>query len=257
MISTEYSKLHKEIISLKNNGFSCRRIARTLNTYCDRVVGILREHGFEIFPNKKYTYFQDVFECIDTEHKAYWLGFLFADGDVRIGKWRLKLCLSIKDEFHLVKFSNFIGLKLPIEISKQRNNKKYVTVSVNSKKIVSDLILLGCTPRKSKTLLFPKLRQDLIRHFIRGYFDGDGWATIENKADRLRIGFLGTMLFLNEVLDNIILNTGMNKVKIIPKSGIYMLSLGHKKYNLKLYEYFYKDASIFLERKYKVFTKGL
>lgn len=56
--------------------------------------------------------------------------------------------------------------------------KEYSRIQISSKTLTADLLKLGCTPRKSLTLKFPNdgifKSNDLIRHFIRGYFDGDG-----------------------------------------------------------------------------------
>mgnify|MGYP002625860766 CR=1 FL=1 len=55
--------------------------------------------------------------------------------------------------------------------------------SVSSPKMKVDLIRLGAIPNKSLILEFPKdIPNDLIRHFVRGYFDGDG--CISKNEDR-------------------------------------------------------------------------
>lgn len=41
------------------------------------------------------------FENIDTEEKAYWLGFLYADGYVNANEDKIELCLAEKDFHHL------------------------------------------------------------------------------------------------------------------------------------------------------------
>ena len=56
--------------------------------------------------------------------------------------------------------------------------------------MANDLINLGCIPNKSLILLPPKLKDEFISHFIRGYFDGDG--SIGKYKNRYKITFLGT-----------------------------------------------------------------
>ena len=63
------------------------------------------------------------FENIDTEEKAYWLGFLYADGYVNANEDKIELCLAEKDFHHLEKFKNFIGL--PNKICYREATKAY------------------------------------------------------------------------------------------------------------------------------------
>lgn len=82
-------------------------------------------------------------------------------------------------------------------------------------------------------------------------------GTIETKKSRLRIGFLGTENFLNNTQKEICEYTNIPKTKIFQRGNIFMLTFGRKMFNEKIYEYFYKDATVFLERKQKVFLAGL
>lgn len=120
---------------------------------------------------------ENYFENIDTNEKAYWLGFLYADGYIGNINEKLQICLSIKDELHLDKFINCIE----DELSKKRYYGPYKTSGkqvhwyTRNKKIINDLINLGCTNKKSHNIRFPKLNsQDLNCAFLLGYFDGDG-----------------------------------------------------------------------------------
>ena len=108
----------------------------------------------------------------------------------------------------------------------------------------------GCTPKKSLTLKFPNINifenKNLIKHFIRGYIDGDGcisYCDKEHKHMTLRI--LGTKDFLNILQKYLPLE---KKNKLHKKNNIYDLSFqkGRGKYIL---DYVYKDATIFLDRK--------
>jgi len=123
------------------------------------------------------------FENIDTEDKSYWLGFFYADGYVRkrhdSGQFKLKLCK--KDKNHIELFKTNIKSEHIITDGVEfftKNNKKYKSeyslLNIYSLKLVDDLIKHGCVQNKTQKIRFPILKNELIQHFIRGYFDGDG-----------------------------------------------------------------------------------
>lgn len=132
----------------------------------------------------KYVYNKDYFEKINTSEKAYWLGFLYADGCITrfykgevLKSMSLEITLKDADCEHLIKFKNALESNIPIQHRIITGKYKADRIVVNCTKICNDLIKLGCTPTKSLTLEFPKkdiIPQDFIRDFIRGYFDGDG-----------------------------------------------------------------------------------
>ena len=126
----------------------------------------LQETGIEIVnrQNERGTN-HNTFEIIDTEEKAYWLGFLYADGCISKNQNIIQIALKRADKTHLEKFREFIG-NTNNKITYSKNTKSY-RFCFNSKKIKQDLIKLGCIPAKSLTLKFPTEKQipkDLIRH---------------------------------------------------------------------------------------------
>ena len=142
------------------------------------------------------------FEKIDTEEKAYWLGFLYADGCVGSKEDKIELGLAEKDLKHIEKFRDFMGINN--KISYRKDTKSY-RISFRSQKCKLDLINKGCVPKKSLILTFPNEEQvpsNLLRHFIRGYFDGDGWFS--NTSNCFQVGLIGTESFINGFLENII-----------------------------------------------------
>lgn len=154
--------------------------------------------------------------------------------------------MSLRDLSHLVKWQKEIKSKNNIHFGKTND----VRSSHSSDFLCNDLIRLGCTPRKSLTLKFPKLSNKLIRHFIRGYFDGDGTACIHKN--RLFIGILGNKPFISEM------NKKLNiKCFCYPKSGIYYLQIASNTACEEFYHYIYDYATVFLERKKDIFKKWL
>lgn len=279
IIDTEKYELAKEMYL---NGKSLTQIQREIGFERHKLSYLLQQEGIDIKMNgQKHEYNTEFFKVIDTEEKAYWLGFLYADGNViNYGKYEMKLSLAYKDLSHIEKFANAMikngnGKDLVHPYQARIKGKEYPSakIVINNKEIVEQLINLGCKPNKSLSLTFPTDQQvpkKLVRHFIRGYFDGDGSIStpryaqsIEKKcAGQLRengrtISFLGTYSFLTSVI-NIFQNicTDFGTVNLNQKKNNQAWQFSKTKYdtNKEIYEYLYKDATIYLERKYKRFA---
>lgn len=190
------------------------------------------------------------FEKIDTEEKAYWLGFLYADGSVGSKEDKIELGLSEKDLKHIEKFKNFMNITN--KISYRKNTKSY-RISFRSIKCKQDLINKGCVPKKSLVLKFPNENQvpkELIKHFIRGYFDGDGWFTNTEKC--FQIGIIGTENFIKGFLDTVENINKENKIfKVHREDGAKRYMFGSYNDVLNFLNWIYKDSKIYLDRKYE------
>ena len=202
--------------------------------------------------NFKYSYNENFFEKIDNEIKAYWLGFLYADGGITVGKRskNLEITLGEKDKNHLTKFVQAIQGNMPIaeKIVKLKGKEyKSYRVTVCSSKLCEDLIKLGCTPNKSLTLTFPQnLEPNLYAPFIRGYLDGDG--TI---STRCRISICGTYEFLNSLQQHLILELDVTEVRILSDKRAKHYQYERVGANaLKIMDYLYSEAEVYLDRKY-------
>ena len=190
------------------------------------------------------------FEIIDTEEKAYWLGFLYADGSVGSSDNRIELGLAEKDLKHIEKFKDFIGLDNKISYREKTKSYRYSFKSIPCK---ADLIKQGCVPKKSLILKFPSEQQvpkKLLRHFIRGYFNGDGWFT--NTENCFQVGLIGTESFIEGFLDSIEIENKNNKIFDVHREN------GAKRYVFSAYKdvlnflnWIYKDSTIYLDRKYE------
>lgn len=228
----------------------------------------------------EYNYNENYFNVIDDEHKAYWLGFLYADGYVepiyrknKIKAFRIEIGLCESDKEHLQNFLNDISSDVPISIRTQvLNSKKYTTcrARVNNTKICRDLIRLGCTPQKSLTLEFPNkdiVSTEFLRHFIRGYFDGDGCVSYTERSyidkrngkrytqKNIITSFVGTNSFLTSLIS--LLSSYNILFKIQNKSNCGNASeIRTTRHNdiLNFYHFIYDDATIFLERKFQKFN---
>lgn len=123
----------------------------------------------------------DYFSEIDTNEKAYWLGFLYADG--YIGDFTTKL--KLKDREPIVAFKKAIKSEHKLaeySAKDKRTNKIYkaYVLAISSQKICQDLKKIGLSG-EFKNFEFPKIKEQFYSHFIRGLFDGDGGICFINK----------------------------------------------------------------------------
>ena len=192
------------------------------------------------------------FEIIDTEEKAYWLGFLYADGSVGSKEDKIELGLAEKDLKHIEKFRDFMNITN--KISYRENTRSY-RISFRSSKCKQDLINKGCIPKKSLILEFPNENQvpnNLIKHFIRGYFDGDGWFT--NTENCFQVGIIGTENFIKGFLNTVENINKENKIfNVHRENGAKRYIFGAYNDVLNFLNWIYKDSHIYLDRKYNCY----
>lgn len=108
---------------------------------------------------------------------AYVLGFFAADGSMYINKTGGRYIAFYSTDFEIIEsIKQIMDAPNNIEVKSRAPYKTSYCLQIGSKKIFNRLIKLGFTPNKSLTLKFPPVPRDLLRHFARGYFDGDGCA---------------------------------------------------------------------------------
>ncbi len=140
----------------------------------------LRRRGVQPRGRYKYDYNETFFEKINTEEKAYVLGFFYADGCTSVSRQHVsKISLAKTDEEMVKRIGSLLAPDKPLQIAPPRyaHRQLMISLSVTNEKITQDLIKAGCMPKKSAILKFPTPEQvpaGLLSHFIRGYFDGDG-----------------------------------------------------------------------------------
>lgn len=267
----KYSNDEVEFIKKNYNLMLTRDIAKALN----RTVKQINDKAYNIGLKKeliRYEYDETFFEKINTEEKAYWLGFIYADGCIsqilnkRTGVLKsrtLEITLSKKDEFHLKKFLISIKSNKPIEEKLVKVNEiEYPSckTSINNKKVCEDLMNLGCLPRKSLIIDFPIeniVPKYLIRHFIRGYFDGDGCVSYSHNNICYIVNFVGTKSMLNGIQDYAENEIGLSRTVINRKGKSFQVSWGGYT-NFKLwYKFLYHNSTIFLNRKHNKFLEAI
>lgn len=222
---------------------------------CIATVGkVLKTRGFQ--RKDLQVYDRDYFEKIDSEPKAYILGFLFADGNISLDKSMVRIRLAERDGEILEKIAKELKITKPLSL---KNYHQYPSLELAfyGKKTCEDLIRLGCVCAKSDKIVFPDLRKDLIPHFIRGYFDGDGSIGLNIKRKRAYVSICSTPSFNESILNFLRENSEIvggiyNHKNIINYSEIHICGT---KSALMFFDLIYKDSTIFLPRKFAKFQE--
>ena len=228
------------------------------------------------------------FKEIKTEEQAYCLGLMYSDGCVtsRNNSYLIQFT-QIKDRKQLVElFNNLLGSNKPIYFYKMKTGKDIYMCSISSKQLGEDLIRLGCTKKKSLTLQFPNfISNNLMPHFIRGIFDGDGciWNGKRKKVEikdknckngkRIRIihnvkfTFTGNSSFISDLQKFLnkecllpITKLNYSKAKNISNStsnNICTVEYSGRKNIKKLYDYMYNQSHYYEINKYQKFKEIL
>lgn len=270
----KHGAVSKVIINLKlasdeyltNENASIEDICKKFKVNHTTFPKYLKEYlGIKIEKRVKHTFNFNYFDSIDTEEKAYWLGFIYADGYISSsplksgGKksYTFELSLKLDDQNHLRNLQKELNTKRPVLITNTR-----CRLLVNSKHFWETLNNYGCTPKKSLTLNFPNINifksKDLIRHFMRGYFDGDGCISYANKNHTiLNMQLLGTKQFLQifiqnlpEDLQDFTIRHNHNNIE----ESTYLINTSSSK-AYKFFKFLYENSKIYLERKYARFAR--
>lgn len=220
-------------------------------------------------PNKKM-HRSDYFKVIDSEAKAYILGYLVADGSIEESKRKNRPSNLVRLRFGCVSEDDEIIRFIQKEIApynnlryyqpKRVNNKQTTILQICDKELINDLrTLYNIHPRKTynKSFEFPNIPQEYKRDFIRGFIDGDG------SIGRHHFSMIcNSEIFAYQIKDEFL--------KAIPELKWYIYKENRKytdywslhfSMNLKvskpLYEYLYKDATVFLKRKEQILNTVL
>lgn len=257
-------KINK-VLQLYKEGYSLFKICKLAKITDRYVKQIFKDNGI-VYENKpqfrKKHINENIFDIIDTQEKAYWLGMLYADGYItsyhkKGDGYCVELCL--KDKEHIEKFIKFLGDKehKPTKKIVKLNEKEFIEwrYNVYSKQLSTSLIKNGCLENKSLILTFPNediVPKNLLCHFIRGYTDGDGTVAVYRLP---HYSLLGTKEFLDKVVD-IFLEKELitNKPKYQMNGKAYSFTRSGKQV-AKIINYLHpKDTTIHLDRKYEKYA---
>lgn len=257
-----------EIIEKYKTGkYNCVSLAEEYGYKSTSVRYLLKSLNIPIISNqsiikRKYKINENYFDVVDTEEKAYFLGFLYADGNISKRDNAISLALEYGDKEILEKFNVSIESDKPIYFCKRGkpHHKDLCKLSIVSKNIKQSLINLGCHPNKTFTLEFPTEKQvpkELLRHFLRGIWDGDGCFSIglyKNKYRRLIATIISTENMCNGIKEylynEILINSTVSFPKALSKTTRRLSFCGILQVFTFL-NWIYCDSNIFLSRKYK------
>lgn len=248
---------YKDGLSIKEISEKYSIMSGTLYSWI-KTLGLSRSKGVKSMCNN-YTYF----DVIDTEIKAYMLGFIIADGNVstRNNQYSLKISLQRQDRYLLEKLLSELDCTNAInDYTKQttfaKSEHDYSYISITNKHLVSALIELNVVPRKTGIEKFPLIKEDLIRHMIRGFFDGDGTACYTDKTRTF--GFIGNKVIIDQI--KVALNGKWDDVTEQAHwatDGLYQVTSSKYDTIKSLYDYMYSNATFYLERKKNKFEDAL
>lgn len=246
---------YPRIVKLYNDGFSATEISDSYYVHKTTIQIILNKLNIKMrSPSeraRKYSFNENFFEKIDTEQKAYWLGFIIADGCISCNKYSktLQIALNKIDFLHLKKFLRSVNSNVPIKSG--CNNS--VICCLTSYKLGNDLSQYGVVPRKAHKTYFPKqIPEYLQRHFIRGVFDGDGCLACNRNLKSWYFNITGNRKLLLSIQRKLIKDLNLSKTKL-SKGTTYCLRYGGNRQVNKILNYLYRDSTVYLDRKYNIY----
>lgn len=216
-----------------------------------------------IYGMKKCNINETYFDNIDNGQKAYWFGFIAADGYINADY--SKLCIFVKDVEVLEKFNKDINSDYKISKIVQndkRTNKTYeeYSLQISNKKFVGGLLKNGMTHEKTDIFVFPEIEENLYPYFIAGLFDGDGSVIITRGKRGVKCSLISTNEILNKI-DEILFEKFLIKpnkhIKVTEnKKNVYK---EHWYKNSEIFlKYIYSgDSKLYLKRKYDIYSKHL
>lgn len=213
-----------------------------------------------------YTFNENYFDNIDEEHKAYWLGFLYADGYILSARNRpgrpnesQSFGFSIAREDHelLEKFKTDLNATNPIHYyagGNFDNAQECGRILLTSQHTVNSLKKLGVVENKTFFLTAPPIDKIWMPAFIRGYSDGDG-SIIIDKNNKYQWSMLGTKELLTAI--QAFFNTNLKLYQRFPErqNNNYTLHYGGNIQVPHLLDIIYQNATIFLQRKYNKYAE--
>jgi len=245
-------------IKLFEEGKSCGEISRILGYSSCCTWKLLNKLGISM-SDYKYSVDEEFFKIINTQEKAYVLGWMYSDGNICANK-SFRISIHVKDEEILHKIRKILKYEGPIKHIKTKkvNCGDQVSLVISRKTMVNDLINLGCYNNKSLILKLPTfdlVPQELFYHFLRGYFDGDGGVHITKSNKIGYVGITGSYCFitsLSEFLVNYSPKIYASNKNIQQDKCAHTLRITKQENIIPFINCLYKDANIYLDRKYQL-----
>lgn len=220
--------------------------------------------------NRRHTINEQYFTKIDSPEKAYWLGFLWADGNITktapraSGPNRLRIAQKWAERKHLQEFLKALQSNYAFTCIHHTGGHDVAQLDINSRPICESLEKLGYGTKSQRTQL-PNIPNNLMSHFIRGYFDGDGCLSIYTQTikkwtiKKQEWSLTGHHVLMENIQKTLTDQAGVTatvKLKYYKRSPeTASLRYGKKADVVKLYDYMYQNATVYLSSKHQKFVE--
>lgn len=262
---------YPKVLEDYRNGLGKRKISEKYRCTERTVVKILQaasEYERDMSESRQvYRIDQTYFDKIDTSEKAYFLGFLWADGHNQVKHNDVRIQIAEKDILLLEKFKRWLSSDHPIlsskrtcTLSKNKIERSYVRLTIKNKHLSQHLLALGMVQQKTSHPVWPNIEPEFERDFIRGFLDGDGCWYVREKSSHFvgSVSFAGNVSFLKQLAQKIEAYTNI-------KLGIYLskgsasygvASLGGRNQMIRFGQWLYQDKrEAYLDRKYQKYLQ--
>lgn len=257
-----------DVVEQYLNGESILSLSKRYNTNTHRIRKILNNNNIQRITQAKRnnpSLNEDYFEIINSNEKAYWLGWFLTDGCIEDSNDNLQLTIQKGDKHILEILEKDLGINNHIHIF----NKDYIRFSLGSKKIRNSLVQYGIVPNKSHILSFPNnIPEEYEVALLRGMFEGDGGLTLgvttryykhRNKSytkPYQELSFSGTYDMCKGFQTVLLKYLNITLKTIEPNNSIYRVRWSNKNEILQILHLLYKDCdNHYLKRKYELYQK--
>lgn len=240
-----------------------------LNQICDElklprharknISQMLRQSGVQMRRyTGKHTIDTSYFKNIDNKEKAYFLGFIFADGCIYKSSqnaWGMNFYIVEKDKYIVEELKEKCKATYPIRMVKKEKptHQNKIGMSITNTEFVNNLRNLGCTENKSSQGIIPNCilhNEAFLPSFINGLFDGDGSIVRSHAYYTYPCVSLCLNSYMAEQIKEIIEKIINKTPKIIIDNNICKIQL-HKQQAMQFMNWMYKDSNLHLQRKYE------
>lgn len=235
---------------------SATTIANEYGISAVAVYGLLKRRGIsrreQSVVQRKYPLNESFFDHIDAQEKAYFLGFLYADGCNFPERNNVTLSLQERDKGILLTLNSMLQPTKPLQFIRTRseNQQNQYRIVIASAHISNTLAAKGLTKAKTHTITFPQWLDDcLVKHFIRGYVDGDGWI---GKRSMSIVGTESLCLSIANILKQQLgVNSYISTRHPDRNNTTRTLEVSGRKKCLKVLSWLYDGFTVCLPRKFE------
>lgn len=250
-----------KMVEMHLSGKTYRFIEKELGRSYDAVNSALNSRGYFNSGREGANRIHNVdihsFDVIDGNEKAYWLGVLMADGSNDQKKYKISFTQAENNKELAYKFKDFLKSDHPVIITKRSlknsNWQDVYGLHITSKTLSQSLAKHGVVQNKTNICKFPEINPEYYSHFIRGYFDGDGY--INGTSKPILVSLIGTYSFLEAIHNILNIPTHSIKHRNSKHSELVFTNNLCGETARNFCNYIYNNATIFLERKYNRFIE--